>query len=214
VILRTLGVALVWLAGAVPPAAGQSPLPVVEEVDPETFRKYCERLQPSLIETIRPEDYTELTRLSSIKTPAADFGEKVQKILDPYCLVGISINPESRVKAARGPWEAGLVRGRETFILAKVQNDAGATHGLTVAGEQLRTATETGKDRWLEATVYKVKPAENTLTGQRLEYVVLRLKALEAGKREATLKFDVGQGTQDLGFRAEVPILFTVKEPK
>jgi len=209
-----LGVALVWLAAAAPFASGQSPLPLVEDVDLEPLRKYCEKLRPSLIEMIRPDDYTELTRLSSIKTPAADFSEKVQKILDPYCLAGISINPESRVKAARGPWEAGLVRGRETFILAKVQNDAGVTHGLKVAGEQLRTATGTGKDRWLEATVYKAKPAENTLTGQRLEYVVLRLKALEAGKREATLKFDVGQGTQDLGFRAEVPILFTVKEPK
>jgi hypothetical protein len=44
--------------------------------------------------------------------------------------------------------------------------------------------------------------------------VLLRLKALEAGKREATLKFDAGQGTQDLGFRAEVPVLFTVRKPK
>src|SRR5262249_51702278 len=32
----------------------------------------------------------------------------------------------------------------------------------------------------------------------------------EAGKREVVLGFDVGQGTQDLGFRAEVPILFTI----
>jgi len=40
---------------------------------------------------------------------------------------------------------------------------------------------------------------------------VLRLRASAAGKREATLKFDVGQGTQDLGFRAEVPVLFTVQ---
>jgi hypothetical protein len=39
----------------------------------------------------------------------------------------------------------------------------------------------------------------------------VRLAAHEAGKREATLKFDVGQGTQDLGFRAEVPVLFTVR---
>jgi hypothetical protein len=41
--------------------------------------------------------------------------------------------------------------------------------------------------------------------------VILRLRSSEAGKREATLQFDVGQGTQDLGFRAEVPILFTVR---
>ena len=35
-----------------------------------------------------------------------------------------------------------------------------------------------------------------------------------AGKREATVGFDIGQGTQDLGFRAEVPILFTVRPAK
>src|SRR5690606_37536498 len=33
----------------------------------------------------------------------------------------------------------------------------------------------------------------------------------EAGKREATVSFDIGQGTQDLGFRAEAPVLFEVK---
>ena len=45
-----------------------------------------------------------------------------------------------------------------------------------------------------------------------MEYLLLRLQAHEWGKREATLIFDVGQGTQDLGFRAEVPILFAIKE--
>jgi hypothetical protein len=57
-------------------------------------------------------------------------------------------------------------------------------------------------------------PLGKTLTGAHLEYLPLRLVAHEAGKREATLKFDVGQGTQDLGFRAEVPVLFTVREPE
>jgi len=33
----------------------------------------------------------------------------------------------------------------------------------------------------------------------------------ESGRREATVTFDVGEGTQDLGFRAELPVLFDVK---
>ncbi len=33
----------------------------------------------------------------------------------------------------------------------------------------------------------------------------------EAGQREATIVFDIGQGTQDLGFRSEVPVLFSIK---
>ena len=48
------------------------------------------------------------------------------------------------------------------------------------------------------------------LSGLDLEYRVLQLYAKEAGKREAKLAFDVGQGSQDLGFRNEVDILFTI----
>jgi hypothetical protein len=36
----------------------------------------------------------------------------------------------------------------------------------------------------------------------------VQLYSRDAGKREATLTFDVGQGTQDLGFRSELPVLF------
>lgn len=42
-----------------------------------------------------------------------------------------------------------------------------------------------------------------------MEYRILQLYSKDAGKREAKLIFDVGQGTQDLGFRSEVDILFT-----
>jgi hypothetical protein len=38
------------------------------------------------------------------------------------------------------------------------------------------------------------------------------LRTRQSGKREATFQFDVGQGTQDLGFRAEVPILFAIQK--
>ena len=60
---------------------------------------------------------------------------------------------------------------------------------------------------WLESRVQTV--STKGLSGAKEEYVILRLTAHGAGKREATLTFDVGQGTQDLGYRAEVPILFT-----
>ena len=45
----------------------------------------------------------------------------------------------------------------------------------------------------------------------RVEYAVALIYCSEAGQREATIGFDVGQGTQDLGFRGEVPILFEVR---
>ena len=41
-----------------------------------------------------------------------------------------------------------------------------------------------------------------------LEYRIIELFSRDRGQREAKLSFDVGQGTQDLGFRSEVNILF------
>ena len=54
-------------------------------------------------------------------------------------------------------------------------------------------------------------PMTAELSGLRVEYAVALLYGSEAGKREATIAFDVGEGTQDLGFRAEVPVLFDVR---
>src|SRR5438128_2557155 len=67
------------------------------------------------------------------------------------------------------------------------------------------------RDRWLELAIVAEKPFVRGLSGARLEYRIMTLTARQSGKREATLAFDVGQGTQDLGYRAEVPILFTVR---
>jgi len=132
---------------------------------------------------------------------------EIQKLLDPLCLVAVSINPESRVKAVRGPGRAELVCNQENVVLVKIHNEAGVTHALKVSSPRASSPDE----GWLKARVYAGPREAGGLSGQKVEYVLLRLSAREAGKREATLKFDVGQGTQDLGFRAEVPILFRVR---
>ena len=51
-------------------------------------------------------------------------------------------------------------------------------------------------------------PLTERLSGLALEYCVVELFSRDRGKREAKLAFDVGQGTQDLGFRSEVNVLF------
>jgi hypothetical protein len=135
----------------------------------------------------------------------------VQRLLDAHCLLGVSINPESRVKAARGGARAELIRGRLAHVLVKVHNDGGVTAPLAVEGEQL-LGEKAEAGRWLKAEVLDREPLRRKLSGRKVQYVILALTAGEAGKREATLRFDVGQGTQDLGFRAEVPVLFTIKE--
>jgi hypothetical protein len=190
----------------------------VEGVSPRDFRAHCQHLRTAIKKLdvpVPPGAVRDLEQLLAAepKVPEA-FVRAAQKLLDAHCLIHVSINPESRVKAARGPAAAELVRDRPTFVLVKVHNEAGVTHPLKVKGAQLLAKGEADKDRWLEAEVYAGPPLGKTLSGQPAEYVLLRLTARHAGKREATLMFDVGQGTQDLGFRNEVPILFTVRAPK
>jgi hypothetical protein len=199
----------VCLVASAAAAPAQSSLPLVTEVEPGPLREQCRRLVQVLHGTLPDATERKLTEAVGSDKAPEDLPEIVQKLLDPHCLIAVSINPESRVKAARGPHSAELVRGRETLVLIKVFNEAGVTHGLKLSGDQLGKGSD-GRG-WLEARVATTPPLRRTLSGQKLEYVVLRLQAREAGKREATLKFDVGQGTQDLGFRGEVPVLFTVR---
>jgi hypothetical protein len=211
-------------------ASGQSSLPVAEGVDARDLRHQCQELLDTLAKMKAPlpkETERELrVLLKDEKKPSDETAERIQKLLNAQCLVGVSINPESRVKAARGPRSAELVVDKESIFLIRVLNEAGVTHPLSVQSPQLRPPGESNKERWLEASVCCPSFSGSTLlkkgsggeekaeklSGQKVEYLLLRLKAHEAGKREATLIFDVGQGTQDLGFRAEVPILFTIKQ--
>jgi hypothetical protein len=143
---------------------------------------------------------------------AEQYCAEVQKLLDVHCLAGVTINPESRVKAARGPAEVNLRMGKETVALVKVSNEAGVTAELGVSGPGVRGGTGAAEGEWLQVIVTHAGPPGKGLKGGKLEYVLVRLTASEAGKREATLRFDVGQGTQDLGFRAEIPVLFTIEK--
>jgi hypothetical protein len=66
-------------------------------------------------------------------------------------------------------------------------------------------------DRFLSVQMFDDPPMTERLSGLEVEYAVALIYSSEAGKREATIGFDVGQGNQDLGFRGETPVLFEVK---
>ncbi|MEP7364623.1 MAG: CehA/McbA family metallohydrolase [Acidobacteriota bacterium] len=141
--------------------------------------------------------------------------EAIQDILDKHCLVGVNVNPESRVKAQQGEARAELMeQGWRTFLV-KVHNEAGITAVLAVdspnAGQLANTSANQVGRRWIDLQMINRQPLKGHLSGLEVEYRVLQIYSKDAGKREAKLAFDVGQGTQDLGFRSEVDILFTAK---
>ncbi len=144
--------------------------------------------------------------------------KKIQQALDRHALVIVGINPESRVKAARGTAEARLQQSGWTPILVKVVNDSPVKSALRISSPQSGPVMTGGKDnpkgdtsRFLQVEMFVAAPMTSGLSGLKVEYHLALVYSSEPGKREATLGFDVGQGTQDLGFRAEVPVLFEVR---
>lgn len=214
--MRQLRFSFLLLIGLPLSLFARADLPIVEDVAWAPFRDRCRQLLGALekTKTVVTEDTLRALRMlveKKTRDPQAAARE-VQKLLDPHCMVAVSINPESRVKAARGPAAVELRQDRETVVLIKVHNEGGVTHTLNVSGPEIIRAGKRDKQRWLQAELVTKAPFGAELRGRRLEYRLLRLTPRQSGKREATFQFDVGQGTQDLGFRAETPILFTVRK--
>ncbi len=138
--------------------------------------------------------------------------EAVAAVLDPHCLAEVTINPESRVKAAPGAAAPDLVEGGWSVFLVRVNNEAGVTAPLGVGSPQAAPIAGSPEaqvaDRWLDLTVFRSRPLAPTLGGASLEYRIVQLYSRDAGKRAAVLQFDVGQGSQDLGFRSDVLVHF------
>ena len=147
--------------------------------------------------------------------------KKIQEILDPRALLIMTINPESRVKVARGAGPAVIQQGGYTPILIKVVNDSPVKATPRISSPQSGPRMTGGSgnpkgdpSRFLLVEMFQKTPMTDSLSGLKVEYLLALLYSTEAGKREATLGFDVGQGTQDLGFRAELPILFKITKDK
>ncbi len=160
-------------------------------------------------------------------------GAQLQNLLDPLSLATLWINPEERVKTQRGEGKAILRQGGYTPVIIKVINEAGVTKRVKISSPQAGPVyagmsrlsafrmrqpglrenenSEGLTDRFLDVELFSGRPMTEQLSGLRVEYVIALIYCSEAGKREATLSFDIGQGTQDLGFRSEIPILFEVR---
>ena len=151
---------------------------------------------------------------------------RVQDVLDRHVLASVHINPESRVKVEQGAVHAELVQGGTRIFLVKVINEAGVTGPLAVqspnsgrvyvpsgvgAPEPKMELTETQvRERWADMSIYTGSPMRPRLSGLGVEYAILQIYSRDVGQRTATIGFNVGQGSQDIGFRNDIDVLFTI----
>lgn len=202
------------LLAATPLLIAQTNPPVIPGVELQPLAAQVRRLIEAMDYTGQPLEAKTLESLNALLGQPDDGKavEKIQRLLDPHCLAVININPESRVKVARGPAAAQLVENGWRQFLINVVNEAGVTAALRASSPNALSLhgspSEDVINRWLGLATFDTQPLLPTLSGLKLEYRIVQLYSREVGKREAKLTFDVGQGTQDLGYRSEVDILF------
>ena len=188
--------------------------PLVTGVEWQPLRAQVRRLMEATDYLGFPFSNSEKERIeSAMKATDPETGSRqLQEVLDQRCLYVVHINPEMRVKVARGEAAPNLVQNGWTQFLVKVNNMAGVTAALKAsspnAGRLHNAPADSIADRWLEIQTYDAQPLTKTLSGLELEYRIIQMYSRDAGKREARMGFNVGQGTQDIGFRNEVDVLF------
>jgi hypothetical protein len=150
--------------------------------------------------------------------------ERLEQILDKYTLAIVDINAESRVKVQAGPAKPELVEAGARIFLVKVINKAGVTAPLVAESPNAlpvfvqsdsspeppkKISSADARDRWMGLDLYDKDPMPPRLSGLPLEYRILQIYSRDPGQRSAAISFNVGQGTQDIGFRNEMVVVFT-----
>ena len=207
-------------------AARAEDLPVVNDVDLQPLAAQILRVVEALDilgQPLAPADKAKIDKAIDSTDQKAGV-QTLQEVVDRHCLIGIDINPESRVKAAQGPAAPWLVQNGWTVFLVKVHNEAGVTAELQATSpnaepiyKQSTSSAEPKKsirsteitERWMDLAMFRDRPLKRKLSGLAVEYRIIQVYSRDAGKREAKFSFNVGQGTQDLGFRSDVDILFS-----
>ena len=147
----------------------------------------------------------------------------LQALLDRYTLLNIDINPESRVKVEQADAAPELVQGGTRLFLVKVVNNGHVTAPLAVESPNIgkvyvpstghpeppiTLSPREASERWADISLYQRPPLRKRLSGLALEYVLLEVYSRDAGQRSAKISFNVGQGSQDIGFRNDVVVVF------
>ena len=195
--------------------------------EPQPFLSAAQRLIDAMNFLGSPFSAEELSTLKTcIRDNDPASVSKAQAVLDARVLFNVTITPEQRVKVAAGAAKPVLDEAGWRQYLVRVDNEAGVTAKLAADSPQARESYVKGsppvmpgakpKDpgepalaaRWLDGEMFDAPPMKANLSGLDVEYRIIQLYSRDAGKRDATFSFDTGQGTQDLGFRNEVSLLF------
>ena len=205
-------------------------LPVTDELEPQPILAQVMRLSDALTVIGNPLPPHVQQKLLSLKNQTFSIRttNQIQELLDPYCLFGIEINPEARVKVVEGSATPELIQGGWRSYLVKIYNQAAVTAALavnspnseptlfrstfapSVKDENLLSPGQV-EDRFLELVMYNKRSMKRKLSGLKLEFAIVQIYTKSTNQKEAKIGSNIGPGTQDIGFRNTVDILFKIK---
>lgn len=130
---------------------------------------------------------------------ASGLYKTASRLLLSKVLVEIAINAEGRLTARRTDkmMDTMLCRQYSKWLL-HIRNA-----GYVTAPLEVRIASRPGSD------AIKVRMLNDKLTGAADEYRIIEVSPETADTTEVTLLFSAGEGSADLAFRAEVPIIIS-----
>jgi len=202
------------------------PIAAQTRVALQPFAQQVRQVETSLAylgQPLAPKDADAINHAIGNANEAAAI-EQLEQILDRYALAIVDINAEGRVKVQGGFAKPELVEGGTRIFLVKVINKAGVTAPLTAESPNSlpifvqsdsspeppkKISSADTRNRWMGLELYDKDPMSLRLSGLPLEYRILQVYSRDEGQRSAAIGFNVGQGTQDIGFRNEVVVVFT-----
>lgn len=197
-----------------------APLEVISGIERQPLTSQVARLIEALRHIGSPLPEADIKALEAAMAQSSDTGaaEEIQRILNAHCLLDLHINPEARVKIARGPAPAELVQEGWRAFLVRVRNEPRLTAALEAESENAEPTFSTKNanaitpadiaHRWMDVSLFNERPLNKELSGLPLEYRIIEIFSRDAGDREGHIAINAGHGTQDIGFRNDIHILF------
>ncbi len=201
------------------------------ESDGQRLSAHAQRVVEALQSLGFPLDVESLNELATARRN--ENVAELERILDKFAICTVTINPESRVKVDRGTATAQLQQAGYVPWLVKLVNQGAVKSPLQVSSPQAgpsfsgvallsmqrqdqlplreNEAKPGAPRRFLQLTWFNQAPMAPAPSGAKVEYALLLAYSSEAGQRELGLEFSLGSGTQDLGFRAQLPLLVDSK---
>ncbi len=219
---------LFLLQSASPTRASMADADPSSSTPDQPFEDQVNRLQMALefLGQPLPQQDKEQIRAAFAREGKQSAVAAVEAILDKYALVIVTMSAESRVSVKRGSAPADLIQDGARLFLVKVINQAGVTSPLAIESPNTgpvyipsTSAPEPAthitmadvRSRWADISLFSRSPMmDERLSGFPVEYRILIISSRDAGQRAGQLSFNVGQGSQDVGFLNELSILFKI----